>query len=126
MSNFEEYCRTRVTIKTECRLLACDERGWEHYAMECKLSYQGRTLKTIFKQGTGRKNAPSAADVIACLLLDARATSTDFASWCDDLDLDTDSRKALDTFLQCQENGRKLQTLLGDDYSAFEREAQDY
>lgn len=51
---------------------------------------------------------PASAGVIWSLLLDSSASNESFDDWCADLGYDTDSRKALDLYLACQQNGIKL------------------
>jgi hypothetical protein len=69
--------------------------------------------------------APSVDDVLCSLVMDSSAIDQTFDDWCGDYGYDTDSRKALDTYLACQESGKKLQRLHIDIEKA--REAfQDY
>lgn len=122
MTSFEEFCRDmNVTIETGFRTLAIDSDGWKHYTMQCVLKRaNGRKLMTPFKQGTGHKRAPSAAEVLECLISDARsACDQTFASWCADLGYDDDSRKAYATYEQCIETNGRLAQFLSPDYSAF-------
>lgn len=58
--------------------------------------------------------APHAADVLACLLSDSGAVGVAFSEWCDEFGYESDSRKALDTYLACQETYLKLRRILGD------------
>lgn len=60
---------------------------------------------------TPRPVAPTAASVLHGLLLDASAGDDSFADWCDNYGYDTDSRKALETYLACQETAQKLAQL---------------
>lgn len=62
---------------------------------------------------------PTAIQVIAILLLDASCARGTFEDFCDECGYDTDSRKALETYLACQENGSKLRKLLGKVYDTF-------
>ena len=55
-----------------------------------------------------RPTRPPAAGVLYSVLLDAEAADQPFEYWCADLGYDTDSRKALDLYLQCQTTGVKL------------------
>lgn len=52
--------------------------------------------------------APHACDLLHAVLLDSSACGMSFAEWCSDYCYDTDSRKALKTYLDCQEGGEKL------------------
>lgn len=72
-----------------------------------------------------RATKPSLDDVLNCLLSDALAMDQSFEDWCSDLELDTDSRKALDQYLACQDSGHKLRRAKID--LEFHRERlQDY
>lgn len=112
-----------------------DAQGWEHFAWRVTLWYAKRTLETTFRTGTGHVRPapewiggkrqpripvpPSAADVLHCLCSDARAGEATFADFCTDFGYDTDSRKALEIYLNCQAEGPKLRTLLGADFDIF-------
>lgn len=52
--------------------------------------------------------APKAAAVLSALTLDADAGSRSFEDWCADFGHDTDSRKALNLYLECQQTAAKL------------------
>lgn len=60
-----------------------------------------------------KPTSPALADVCYCLLSDAEACVSTFEEWCGTFGSDTDSRKALDTYMACQSNGAKLQRVLG-------------
>lgn len=51
---------------------------------------------------------PTPASVLYCLLSDSDLGSETFESFCDDLGYSTDSRKALEMYLECQANSTKL------------------
>ena len=68
---------------------------------------------------------PTAIQVIAVALLDASCAQGTFEDFCDMCGYDTDSRKALEMYLACQENGSKLRKLLGNSYDTF-MENNDY
>jgi hypothetical protein len=51
---------------------------------------------------------PTISDILYSLVTDASAESESFPDWCANLGYDTDSRKALETYLACQENAVKL------------------
>lgn len=53
----------------------------------------------------------SAADVLHSLFLDSQAGSQSFEEWCSDFGYDTDSRKALDTYLKCGEIAKELRRI---------------
>lgn len=51
---------------------------------------------------------PSLDDVLHSLVMDAEAEEMSFDDWCGNLGYDTDSRKALETYLACQHEARLL------------------
>lgn len=60
--------------------------------------------------------APSIADVLHSLLMDAEAIDAgSFEEWAGDLGYDTDSRKAEGIYRECLETGLKLRAMLGDE-----------
>lgn len=70
---------------------------------------------------------PHSADLLHCLITDFSACDYSFANWCNEFSYDTDSRKALETFLACQESGQKLNRVFDRATLQHLREAlQDY
>lgn len=57
--------------------------------------------------------APSLETVLESLSLDASCADQTFHDWCADMGYDTDSRKALDTYMVCQQIATDLRALLG-------------
>jgi hypothetical protein len=55
-----------------------------------------------------RAVAPPAASVLYCLLLDSSAVGQSFESWASEYGYDTDSRKAEQTYRDCQQIANKL------------------
>lgn len=55
-----------------------------------------------------KPKAPTAADVLRSLILDASAIDESFSDWCDNFGYDSDSIKALNTYNACCEIGKKL------------------
>jgi hypothetical protein len=51
---------------------------------------------------------PKFDSILACLVQDAVGSAQTFDDWCFDYGYDTDSRKALDTYMACQETAKKL------------------
>jgi len=72
-----------------------------------------RTEVEMAKGGISKLPEPVLADVLHCLLSDSSAIGEAFTDWCSNLGYEADSRKALDTYLQCQENGVKLRNVIG-------------
>lgn len=74
-----------------------------------------RGVEAATKVGYTSPVTPSVADVVSSLLCDASCVDYSYDEWCSDLGYDTDSRKALDTYLQCQTTGVKLRSLFTSD-----------
>ena len=68
---------------------------------------------------------PNIEDFLYSLTMDSGAINESFYDWCDNYGLDTDSRKALDTYEQCQKTAQKLQKL-GFKLSELQEYYQDY
>ena len=74
-----------------------------------------------------RPASPFAGAVLHCLLLDMSCANDTFEEWCSNLGYDTDSRKALQTYLSCQENGTKLRRVFNNDLlKQIEKVLEDY
>lgn len=68
--------------------------------------------------------APSMADVLHCLLMDAEVIDAgSFEEWAENFGYDTDSRKAEGIYRACLDTGLKLRSMLGDDLMGQLREA---
>ena len=75
------------------------------------LLMNGKTEDFVYHTGTGCKGAPAPTDVIACLADDARFGGELFADFCDNCGYEADSRRALDTYLACQQTAVQLRRL---------------
>ena len=86
-----------------------------HHAYTLKLTHDGRTMETPWRQGTGIQHDPETHDVIGSLLMEAQGieASTGFADWATNYGYDTDSIKARDMYDLCREQTDALETLLG-------------
>jgi hypothetical protein len=75
-----------------------------------------------------KPKAPHAAGVLYCLLLDADGASNGtFDDWCAEYGYDTDSRKALGTYLACQKTATQLRELFTHEHlEAMHLALQDY
>ena len=120
-----------------------EKDAWPHDAWRATLTYQGRTYSTDYKTGIGHRTSArneahgfydgpetarkgiEAASVLYCLFSDASSACETFEEWCGDMGYDSDSRKALDTYLTCQGTRKALQKLFGADYSTVEEETRD-
>jgi hypothetical protein len=67
------------------------------YTGDCVRSYEAAA-----KQGLIVPVAPSVADVLSALLLDASSGEETFVDFCDNMGVDSDSRKQLNVYLECQ------------------------
>lgn len=71
----------------------------------------------IFSMGfahNGKK--PKLAEVLDCMASDATVGWSSFESWCADLGMDSDSRKAERTFNACVDQTKRLKRIMGDDF----------
>lgn len=59
-----------------------------------------------------KPQAPSAADVLHSLLLDAEAAGDSFGDWCANFGYNTDSIKALNTYMACAKIGEELRKIM--------------
>lgn len=77
----------------------------------------------VTEKGTPKK--PALDDVLYSLVMDARACEMSFYDLCSELGYDTDSRKALAIYEQCQTNTDKLRKA-GVDIAAERERLADY
>lgn len=116
-----------------------DKEGWKHYAWTIQLTCDGRVSSLIpYRMGTAhvikakaswmndKPKAPRAEDVISSMALDSSACNESFDDWCATFGYDTDSRKALETYLACQSSGAELRKLLGKHFGAVVEAAQEW
>ena len=112
------------------------------------LSCDGRTMETDFYCGAGwveklkpyqiqrnrsvpgywkaKPKPPTSADVLSSLIMGANSSDSTFPDFCADMGYSEDSRKALETYLQCQDSGVKVRALLGPFFGPISEELQDY
>lgn len=123
------------------------DKRWPHFHWRCVLTREGREHATDFRTGIGHIKpmphtfmgsqsqwatqeraavAPTVASVLASLLSDGQSASDTFEAFCSDLGYDTDSRKALDTYLACQATGTAMRRFLAEHYQAFCEAASEY
>lgn len=55
---------------------------------------------------------PRVKDILWSLYIDASGAQESFDDWCSNYGYDTDSRRALDIYLACQESGHKLRKIM--------------
>lgn len=70
-----------------------------------------KNKKTI-RDGDLYVHVPRLKDLLYALATGAQLASDSFEDFCSNLGYDTDSRKALETYLKCQESGHKLRRVL--------------
>ena len=91
------------------------------YTMGCglRVDSRGKPLPNSYKLTTddvrilqtSRPAKPILADILHSLQSDASLASESFDDFCGELGYDTDSRKALETYLACQKSGTDLRSL---------------
>lgn len=78
--------------------------------------------RTLARVDWGKRNVlpvkPPAAGVLHSLILDGSAAHMSFADWCGEYGYDTDSRKALSLYEQCQQNGDKMKKVFSSEQIA--------
>jgi hypothetical protein len=93
--------------------------------IDTRTIYGRRYLAAV--EALRKPQAPRAACVLHSMLLDADLANESFDDWCSSLGYDSDSRKALATYLECQAEGAKLRRLFDSKTLQALREAlQDY
>lgn len=94
------------------RAISCGiQTGWSLANINWKTP---RTvLDQEFRRFCTRPQTPTPAGVLHSLILDASAADSTFDEWCADFGYDSDSRKALATYLSCQETAKDLRRLFG-------------
>lgn len=132
-NNFYECHGVKVIIP-ECEIkhirgpIAKKSDNWNEQADQWSITIKG--LSFDYYTGIGhRKNdrpvKPDPIDLLYSLVSDASACDESFDDWCSNYGYDTDSRKALDTYLKCQENALKLRKM-GFNLSDLQTLFQDY
>lgn len=82
----------------------------KQYIRKYKSKYEGRLIAEVnFAEFV---KMPTSAELIYSLLMDSFTAQDTFEGFCDCCGYDTDSRKALDMYLACQESGNKLRKVL--------------
>ena len=97
-----------------------DGRGAPAHNWLVRMRYRGRRMTVPFYGGELVTN-PTTAEVLECLLIDASGADESFDDWCCNLGYDTDSRKALASYQQVQDQTARLRRFLaGDTYDALQ------
>ena len=78
-------------------------------------------------QALREPQTPPVSGALYSILSDGAATEQSFSSWCEDCGYDSDSRKALATYIACQENSDKLRKVFSQSQIAHIQELlQEY
>ena len=118
-----DLCNTtpRVSLTLRPGLPTPDwcEPGQHHYA--ATLRYRGRRMTVPFHTGSGWTADPDVADVLSCLLSDASMADNaqDFADYCSEFSLSTDSRSAEASYRECKCSSKRLHKFLREDFDKF-------
>lgn len=111
---------------------------WKHFAWEVTIN----GISFEYKTGMGHVKNKRASNrtipdselipaepeldmVLENLFMDSQASEISFDDWCNNFDYDTDSRKALEMYLGCQENDKKLKQALKDEYYEEKRRIEN-
>lgn len=127
MSNVLYFEKVRIHAIS----LGRNKKGdWERFSFAVTISYPGdptRKIQTDYHMGIGlgKKHrtghvyepTPKAKEVIGSLFSDASCADGTFEDFCGNMGYDTDSRKALETYLACQESESKLRKFFGSHYN---------
>lgn len=102
-----------IEYKATCTRLAISKKGtdWKDTADKWDISINGVSFDYYTGAGhrkDGKPVKPELSSILYSLVLDASACDEGFGDWCDTFGYDTDSRKALETYLSCQETGARL------------------
>lgn len=133
----EKYIRDHFNMEYSCKSLGrCVHDGWECFAYSVTLTgitHPNPASFTInFYNGTGhvfkendKPYAPLPFSVLSSVYLeDTRGAS--FEDWCADFGYDTDSRKALSVYLQCQEQTAKFKRAFPNVHLEDDEEITEY
>jgi hypothetical protein len=99
-----------------------------HYAWRVNI----RGFETNYKTGVGLvkqgvQTPPSINDILYSLTNDARLGADTFRDFCENLRFDIDSRKALDSYLECQKTAHFLRTAFtSDERAEMDKFFRDY
>lgn len=122
MSLLKTLCRN---VKIECtygaKLDWNKQESWQQasHGYSVTLTYQRRRLTVDFWMGSAHTSEPNAADVLECLLSDARSGVETFEEWCSELGMNQDSRQAERVHKACVAMHKKLQRFLAADFDRF-------
>jgi hypothetical protein len=106
-----------------------EQHGWKECGRSFDFAIEGRgwSYRSAYRVGKGHGKPtgylnkrvyqkPSRLDVVAAVLRDGADADQSFADWCATFGYSTDSRRALATYLECQEARNAMQRMFGDRY----------
>lgn len=102
-----------IEYSARCMLTATrkESEDWRETADKWAITINNEAFD--YYTGTGERKddkpqTPELSSVLCSLVMDAGACDESFDGWCCNFGYDTDSRKALETYLACQESATKL------------------
>lgn len=96
----------RVPSRTLAEQWSADASHWR-----VTIKRNGKRMTVSYSMGSAHTGSPDECDVLNCLLSDASCVEDGFADWCGNMDMDTDSRKALNMFRACKRTAASLARL---------------
>lgn len=108
------------SVYGETRTQEDEMEAWQREAHPYRVTLlRGKKQMSVdFWQGPALTDPPRAADVLYCLLMDARAGDVGFEEWCSEFGYDTDSRRAERSYRLCRDIAKRLHRFLGPDLVA--------
>jgi hypothetical protein len=99
---------------------------WEADKWEVTVEYQRRTMEIPYYMGTGNGGVePSTVEVLNSLFLDSAVGDMTFEDFCSEFGYNSDSRKSLKIYEECNENTESLRKVLGDDFDEIARTVEE-
>lgn len=99
----------------DARAEGCAE-GWPfpHHAYRVRLTHEGRSMETPWRQGMGHTTDPEAHAVIGSLLMTAQGleSCTGFADWAEEYGYNPDSISARSDYDECRRQADALSDML--------------
>lgn len=110
-------------MKTTITFIAkINDKSWPHFKWNIDINGEQFEYKTgIGHVKNNKPTIPEIDHVLACLFSDAQCGQSTFPDFCADFGYDTDSRKALETYLACQQSCVKLRKALGSEFDSEQK-----
>ena len=90
-----------------------------------KALFEAKKQGQYIREGYSYVFVPCLDSILNCLFMDGSACDESFDDWCGNFGYETDSRKALETYLKCQENASKLKKALGNEYQTEKQRIEE-